>query len=631
MNENNKILPKVFAWFRASGVVRGDDRWFGGVCSGFAARLGWSPTLVRALMIVFTFLFGFGAALYAFAWLMLPDARDGRILAEELVAGRWDWNCLGAFVMLVVAVVIVGAGWVAIGVAAVALWAICQSGMRQQHGYGYGYRKEGPNGPYSPVPPRGYPGGATPGGSNGYPGSPTAGSATGYANGPIPPQGMPNASFPVNDPSIPADSGPVFGQVPPTGAYVAPGPFPPAPAPAPAPRRVRRKPAGPFIVLLVMGLTLVSGAAVFLGVEHNLADYHTGESVINAVTMTTVWICAVCVAMGVLLVVLGAMGRRSGGLIPLALIAGFTACCMILSTGAVGYVTRYVDGVPDGYSEVELSSGTGNYASENANGMIAMQARLDKNAVTDFWSDPAGNGSTISANMNYWVSDSSPKTFRRLEQGVHFQGDDYDLSTANIDLSKYGDWNYAGNQANKYKVGCPVGQINLSVNNAHVYVTLPDGCPYAFGSDGFVYTQSVSLGGYSSIVHNNGETTLELPFLDDMAGASDSDDDSMLRPDGYDRADYDWQDNGETDESSFLINFTSGASGKVTVRYASEMLLPDYAAFVRQVSRGDLSGVDADTRKHYAVQNGDTDASGETGANGSSGSGTTDKKEHSDD
>ncbi|NEG55975.1 PspC domain-containing protein [Bifidobacterium platyrrhinorum] len=655
MNENNKLLTKVFAWFRASGVTRGDDRWIGGVCSGIAARLGWSPTLVRALMIVFTFLFGFGAALYAFAWLMLPDARDGRILAEELVAGRWDWNCLGAFAMLAVAVVIVGAGWVAIVVAAVALWAICQSGMRQQHGYGYGYRKEGPNGPYTPVPPRGYPagaaGGAYPGGAGGYPAAPghpggfgypvapAAGPVPGAATGPVPSQGAPNASFPVNaggpaptGPGRPVNPAGADGPVPPAGSYAAPIPGPsyvppagaapvmPGPAPAPKPRRVRRKPAGPFLVLLVMGLSLVSGAAVMLAMEHGYADDHTGESIINAVTMMTVWISAVCIAMGVLLVILGAVGRRSGGLIPLALIAGFVACCMIVATGVAGYSTYDINNVRNGYTEVRLGAGS-SAGSENAYGMVAVQARLDENADHDYWSATDG----LNANMNYWVADSSPQNFRRLEQGVHFQGVDYDLSTANIDLSEYGNWNYGGEQVNKYKAGCPAGQINLSVRNAHVYVTLPDGCPYAFGSGGFVYMQTDSMGGYSEIVRNNGATTLEVPFLERMARTRDNHDDSMMNSDGYQPDNYDWQGNGETDESSFLINFTSGVSGKVTVRYASETVLPGYADFIRQISKGDVASLDLTTRKHYAVQNGDTTASGDNG------SGAAGKKEHSDD
>ena len=98
--QKNKTSRRFFTWVRSSGLVRGDDRWIGGVCSGIALRLGWSPTLVRALVIVCTLFFGFGAALYALGWFLMPDVRDGHILAEDLIAGQWDWNCLGCFLFL---------------------------------------------------------------------------------------------------------------------------------------------------------------------------------------------------------------------------------------------------------------------------------------------------------------------------------------------------------------------------------------------------------------------------------------------------------------------------------------------------------------------------------------------------
>lgn len=659
MNDNNKMAGKVFAWFRSSGVVRGDDRWAAGVCSGIAARLGWSPTLVRALMIVFTFLFGFGAALYAFAWLLLPDARDGRILAEELIAGRWDWNCLGAFALLAVAVLMVGAGWVAIGAAAVALWAICQKSVRQQHGYGYGYRRQGPGGPYTPNMPGGpnVSGGSGVSGGPNAPGGPCASGNPGVPGGPSGPYGAPAAPYsgPVAANGTPGGGPlpPYAGPVPPFGANnpagsagpigsagpAAPQPFPmtagpayaampepsPAPAAAPVPRRARRKPAGPFLVLLVIGITLISGAGVAWNVDG--AYFGGGMGIVTTVTAMTIWIGAVCVAMGVLLIILGAIGRRAGGLIPLALVAGFTACCMILATASIGYVNRDMNTSRDGYAEVSLSALTGDHESENANGTISLQARIDKNSTVDYFSEPYGIDSGVNPNMTYWVSDSSPQTFRRLEQGVHFRGDDYDMSIANIDLSKYANWGYDGEQANKYKSGCPAGQINLSVDNAHVYVTLPDGCPYAFGSGGFVFSQSDNLGGYGSLVRSNGEV-VQVPFA-----GHEYRDDSMMKSDAYDPSNYDWQGNGVTDESSFLVNYVSGVSGKVTVRYASETLLPSYTEFVRQVAKNDLASVELTTKRHYEVQNGDTSApgAGTDDAGTSQNSSRNDKKEHSDD
>ena len=95
---------RFFSWIRGSAMERGDDRWIAGVCSAIAQRVGWSPTLVRALVLASVVLCGFGLALYAIAWALLPDARDGRILGEELIDGRWDWNMLGVIIMMMLAV-----------------------------------------------------------------------------------------------------------------------------------------------------------------------------------------------------------------------------------------------------------------------------------------------------------------------------------------------------------------------------------------------------------------------------------------------------------------------------------------------------------------------------------------------
>lgn len=113
---------RFFSWIRGSAMERGDDRWIAGVCSAIAQRVGWSPTLVRALVLASVVLCGFGLALYAIAWALLPDARDGRILGEELIDGRWDWNMLGVIIMMMLAVAVPGAGLAAALCAALVLW-----------------------------------------------------------------------------------------------------------------------------------------------------------------------------------------------------------------------------------------------------------------------------------------------------------------------------------------------------------------------------------------------------------------------------------------------------------------------------------------------------------------------------
>ena len=109
---------RFFAWIRKSQLKRGRDRWVGGVCDGLARRLGWNVALVRALVILTSLFFGCGAAFYGMAWFLLPDETDDRILCEELIAGHWDWSCIGVFVCMAIAICLPGAGWVAFAVAA---------------------------------------------------------------------------------------------------------------------------------------------------------------------------------------------------------------------------------------------------------------------------------------------------------------------------------------------------------------------------------------------------------------------------------------------------------------------------------------------------------------------------------
>jgi signal transduction histidine kinase/phage shock protein PspC (stress-responsive transcriptional regulator) len=48
-------------------------RWLGGVCAGIARRYGIDPALVRLAFVIATAAGGFGVALYALAWLVIPS------------------------------------------------------------------------------------------------------------------------------------------------------------------------------------------------------------------------------------------------------------------------------------------------------------------------------------------------------------------------------------------------------------------------------------------------------------------------------------------------------------------------------------------------------------------------------
>lgn len=94
---------KFFTTIRGLGVVRGEDRWFAGVCGAVAARTGYDPLLVRGIVAALTAVGGLGLAGYGLAWLLLPDARrSGRIEAEAVTRGEVSGAaCLaGALVVL---------------------------------------------------------------------------------------------------------------------------------------------------------------------------------------------------------------------------------------------------------------------------------------------------------------------------------------------------------------------------------------------------------------------------------------------------------------------------------------------------------------------------------------------------
>lgn len=88
--QNNTFGSAFFDSIRRSGIYRDDDRWFGGVASGYAARMSISPLLVRAAFIVLTFFGGIGAIIYGISWALLPEKSDGRIHLQEAFAGRFD-------------------------------------------------------------------------------------------------------------------------------------------------------------------------------------------------------------------------------------------------------------------------------------------------------------------------------------------------------------------------------------------------------------------------------------------------------------------------------------------------------------------------------------------------------------
>ena len=271
------FLDDSFGRLRTSGFVRDSDaRWFGGVCSGLARRLGVDPTLIRAAAIVLAFVGGVGLTLYVLLWLLMPDRR-GEILAERGIRH----GDVGAIALLGLAGLLVlggiasvgsGDGWIAplwlIPVALVAWFVLSRRGTLDGPADGAG----GPG----PVPPPPY----------GTPPAPYAPVPYGSVP-PVPHDPAPSAPAPTGEIMSAPPTSPTYGgyRTPAAGQYATPyggrptPPVPPRPiAPPPPPKPRRRRPSA-FIGLMSLGIAIVGiglGAALdgptgFPGSQYTLA------------------------------------------------------------------------------------------------------------------------------------------------------------------------------------------------------------------------------------------------------------------------------------------------------------------------------------------------------------------------
>ena len=89
---------------RGSGWYRAKPRVIGGVCAGISARQGWDLSLVRVLVAAGAFFMPVVALAYGLAWLLLPEAEDGRIHIEETLEGRFDVAVIGGMLMMLASV-----------------------------------------------------------------------------------------------------------------------------------------------------------------------------------------------------------------------------------------------------------------------------------------------------------------------------------------------------------------------------------------------------------------------------------------------------------------------------------------------------------------------------------------------
>jgi phage shock protein PspC (stress-responsive transcriptional regulator) len=344
--------PRFFGWIRQLGVVRGRNRWIGGVASGLAERWRIDPVIVRGLVVVLTLFFGIGLLAYGLAWALLPEP-NGRIHAEEVGRGRWSTGMTGASAFTLLGLVGPGRGlvfgdhdgwwfpwpllWIAAAIALV-LWATNRgsgqgrAARQQPSGGQYPYRPgaepwasypqtayapAGPGGPAGPAGTGSYATGtAESAGTGGAAGAGAPGQwapgASGWAGNtnptqPVGPVGAPPSFEPFDrqQHGAPYPSGSIHPGTGYPGAQRLRPPRPPRP--------------GASTVAIGTGLAILAGALVLLLSSSRVLF-------LGAYTGATAW-AAAGIVLGLVILVAGLRGRTSGAL-------GFFAVVALLVAGA---------------------------------------------------------------------------------------------------------------------------------------------------------------------------------------------------------------------------------------------------------------------------------------------------------
>ena len=468
-----KPEASFFRWIRESRVERTNDRVIAGVCGAIARELGWNVTLVRVLMVVSVFFGGFGGLLYGIAWLLLPDELDHRIRLEEIIAGQWDW----AFVGVILAIVIAGGFGFGVGfdwdygfglhwginvmpllLAMLVFYLLVDNGRRR---FRAPVAPPAPSGTPYPPQPNAYTSGGAPVHPMPQPSAPAqpVTQQPVMPQRPVPPQSMaaapnpqqqawsqaypqtassaavPPAAQSYAQSAMPMGAAPAAQQTPAYTAQPAAAAVP-MPATPREPRRARRKGAGPMVVLLFFGLILASA-----GILAIVLDDRT--TFIDEVQPLIIYVGAIVAVLGAIIVVLGCCGRRTGGLHPFVWTLMFLAACFMAVGGAWSVMDQYKNAVSRDYTRIGIG--------------------------------PDSVDTSLTA-----------KDMDEITKGIAVSGQGMTRSTLDIDLSDYAKTN--GKHTIELRDGktkettCPVGTIPMTVEDARVVITIPDGCSWGFDS-----------------------------------------------------------------------------------------------------------------------------------------------------
>ena len=468
-----KPEASFFRWIRESRVERTNDRVIAGVCGAIASELGWNVTLVRVLMVVSVFFGGFGGLLYGIAWLLLPDELDHRILLEEIIAGQWDW----AFVGVILAIVIAGGFGFGVGfdwdygfglhwginvmpllLAMLVFYLLVDNGRRR---FRAPVAPPAPSGTPYPPQPNAYTSGGAPVRPMPQPSAPAqpVTQQPVMPQRPVPPQSMaaapnpqqqawsqaypqtassaavPPAAQPYAQSAMPMGAAPAAQQAPAYTAQPAAAAVP-MPATPREPRRARRKGAGPMVVLLFFGLILASA-----GILAIVLDDRT--TFIGEVQPLIIYVGAIVAVLGAIIVVLGCCGRRTGGLHPFVWTLMFLAACFMAVGGAWSVMDQYKNAVSRDYTRIGIG--------------------------------PDSVDTSLTA-----------KDMDEITKGIAVSGQGMMRSTLDINLSDYvkanGKHTIELRDGKTKETTCPVGTIPMTVEDARVVITIPDGCSWGFDS-----------------------------------------------------------------------------------------------------------------------------------------------------
>ena len=349
-----------FDAMRRIGIVRTNDRWMGGVAGGVARRFGIDPLLVRGIFAASLLLGGVGFVAYGLGWALLPEESDGRIHLQETIRGRFDVGLLGAVAMLLLGLnsgsgMLRWFGWdtafhwfsALLWIAAIAVIIALVIAASGQH-----RRPEATMSTPSSTPP-------DPGASGGTPGAPWSTTSafgpfaaepapTAATTAPIPPQ-APTPAPPVRGAY---STGRYSGRTYPGGAY-SPATPTPAPVRPPRPRRPLAHGAGPAATGTVLALGLLSLAWLMASERAGVFD--------GPVLLTATGITIVLAGVGIM--VAGLLGRRSGGLGAVAVLAVLLSVPLGLgSAGRTPWYTTWVAFGQESYRPTDVSAATGGYS-----------------------------------------------------------------------------------------------------------------------------------------------------------------------------------------------------------------------------------------------------------------------------